>query len=87
MVEDAWNDDEEDGSGEADEVHESPDDDEETTTPCPSCRRPIYEDSYRCPHCGHYLSAEDTAPSARKPWWIIVGSLLIFYVVYRWIAG
>jgi predicted nucleic acid-binding Zn ribbon protein len=60
--------------------------DEDTTIPCPYCRRPIYEDSQRCPHCGNYISEED-APAARKPWWIIVGALLVLYVVYRWIVG
>ena len=62
------------------------DDDEETTIPCPYCRHPIYEDSPRCPNCGNYISEEDHVP-ARKPWWIILGVLLAFYVVYRWIAG
>ncbi len=60
--------------------------DEETTIPCPYCRHPIYEDSQRCPHCGNNISVED-APPARKPWWIIVGALVVLYVVYRWIAG
>jgi hypothetical protein len=62
------------------------DEDEETTVPCPYCRRPIHEDSPRCPLCGNYISEEDTVP-ARKPWWIIVGVLLALYVVYRWIVG
>ena len=83
MDEDDWDDDE-DGADEADESLD--DDDEETTTPCPYCKRPIHEDSYRCPHCGNYLSAED-AVAPRKPWWIIVGVVLVLYVVYRWIAG
>ena len=62
------------------------DDGEEPTIPCPHCRRQIHEESQRCPYCENYVS-EDDKVSARKPWWIIVGSLLIFYVVYRWIAG
>ena len=73
MDDDAWNDDEEDAGGEARDADEAADGDEETTIPCPYCRRPIYEDSPRCPHCGNYLSAEDAAP-ARKPWWILVGA-------------
>ena len=85
MDEDSW--DEEDGPGEADEGDESPEGDlEEATVPCPYCKREIHEDSYRCPHCGNYLSEEDSVPS-RKPWWIIVGAVLALYAVYRWIAG
>ena len=75
-----------DDADEADNVDQSPDDDDETTTPCPYCGCPIYEDSPRCPHCEKYLSEEDTA-SPRKPWWIIAGVLLVFYAIYRWIAG
>lgn len=76
MNEDRWDEDE------ADEA----DDDEDTTIPCPYCRRSIYEDSERCPHCGNYLTGE-AAPQTRKPWWIILGVLAAFYVIYRWIAG
>jgi hypothetical protein len=76
MNEDVWDDDE-DGSE---------NDDEESTIPCPYCRRPIYEESQRCPYCGSYISAEDAAPT-RKRWWIIVGVVLALYVIYRWIVG
>jgi hypothetical protein len=62
------------------------DDDEEPTIPCPYCNRPIYDDAQRCPYCENYISAEDIVP-ARKSWWIVIGALLVFYVIYRWIAG
>jgi predicted amidophosphoribosyltransferase len=61
------------------------DDDEEVTIPCPYCRRPIHEDSERCPACGNYISTED-APPSRRPWWIVVGALLALYAVYRWLV-
>jgi hypothetical protein len=64
-------------------VEEEWDDD---TIPCPYCKREIHEESQRCPHCGNYISDED-APPARKPWWIIIGALLVFYIIYRWVAG
>ena len=60
--------------------------DEEPTVPCPYCKRLIHEDSSRCPYCEQYITDEDVVP-ARKPWWIIVGVLVVFYIIYRWIAG
>ena len=76
MNEDVCNDGEDDGDE---------DEDEEPTVPCPYCRRQIHEDSPRCPYCGNYISEDDTAPN-HKPWWIIVGVLLVFYIIYHWIA-
>jgi hypothetical protein len=61
-------------------------DEEAATIPCPYCRRPIHEDTPRCPYCGNYVSEEDSPPQ-RKPWWIVVGVLVCLYLVYRWIAG
>jgi hypothetical protein len=58
--------------------------DEEPTIPCPYCRRQIHEDSQRCPYCEQYISEEDAVPT-RKPWWIIIGVLLVLYVIYRWV--
>ncbi len=76
MHKDAWDDDEEGGQG----------DDEEPTVPCPYCKRQIHEDSPRCPYCENYISEDDRAP-APKPWWIIIGVVLVLYIVYRWIVG
>jgi hypothetical protein len=76
-----WDDDE---SDEGDDEEAS--DDDEPTIPCPYCKRQIHEDSQRCPYCDHYISKED-APPARKPWWVILGTLLCLYIVYRWIMG
>ncbi len=76
MDENTWDEDE----------YEEDMDEEELTIPCPYCRREIHEDSIRCPYCENYISEQDTLP-ARKPWWIILGALLVFYIVYRWIFG
>ena len=84
MHDDAW---EEDDDRVADDENDDEDDDE--TIPCPYCGRRIYEESERCPYCENYILDEDreNAVSPRKPWWILVGTLLVFYIVYRWIIG
>ena len=61
-------------------------DGDEATITCPCCKRQIHEDAQRCPYCENYISDEDSPP-ARKPWWIILGTLLCLYIVYRWIVG
>jgi hypothetical protein len=60
--------------------------DDEPTIPCPWCRREIHEDAQRCPYCERYLSDED-APPARKPWWIVLGTIVCLYLCFRWIFG
>jgi hypothetical protein len=61
------------------------DDEDVATVPCPYCRRPIPDDTPRCPYCENYISQED-APPSRKPWWIILGALGVAFVVYLWIT-
>jgi hypothetical protein len=56
------------------------------TAPCPHCGRQVYDDAERCPYCENYISEEDTPPSSRKPWWLILGVLACMYAVYRWIT-
>ena len=73
---DDWDDDETSWDEEAE-------DDDDYTIPCPWCKRSIHEDAERCPYCEHYISEED-APPQRKPWWIIVGVLICFYLIYHW---
>jgi hypothetical protein len=62
------------------------DDDDEPTVLCPYCRREIHEDSVRCPYCERYISREDV-PAERKPWWILVGTGVGLYAVWRWLHG
>ncbi len=61
-------------------------DEVEATVPCPYCRREIFEDAVRCPHCGEYLSDED-APAGPRPWLIVVGVLLSLAAVWVWIVN
>lgn len=60
------------------------DSDDESTVPCPYCRREIYEDAQRCPYCERYISDED-APRAAKPWWIVVGVILCLAGMLWWL--
>jgi hypothetical protein len=46
--------------------------DEDTTQPCPYCRRDIHEDAVRCPYCENYLSAEDEPSGQRSKWFYVV---------------
>jgi hypothetical protein len=62
------------------------DSDEEPTVPCPSCRRDVLEDSPRCPHCGHFISAEDHADS-KKPLWVILTALACLAAALWWMLA
>ena len=77
-----WNGEGWDGDDSDDEVN----DEDEPMLPCPYCRREIFEDSVRCPHCGEYLSEED-APAGPRPWWIVVGVLLCLAAIWVWTAN
>jgi len=59
------------------------DDDDIVTVPCPHCRRPIYEESVACEHCGKYLSELDRP--WRRPWWLIVGVVAGLLCVWFWL--
>jgi len=77
-----WTDD--DFDGEDSGADDWNDRDEDSTVPCPYCRREIFEDAVRCPHCGEYISEED-APPLEKPWWIIVGAMLCLAAIPIWV--
>jgi hypothetical protein len=77
-TEDEWDDDEEE--------FDSGEEDEESTVPCPYCRRQILEDTPRCPYCENYISEDDTPPAV-KPRWIIVGFLACMLVVILWLMN
>jgi hypothetical protein len=80
-----WDDEDRDGDG-IDSAGWDNDDEDEPTVPCPYCRREIFEDAVRCPHCGEYLSDED-APAGPRPWLIVVGVLLSLAAVWVWIVN
>jgi len=55
------------------------------TDPCRYCGRPVYEQAEVCPHCGNFISRQDSLPS-RKPLWIIAGAIVTLgLIVVGWI--
>jgi hypothetical protein len=66
-----------------DAASDLPDDDSESTIPCPYCHRMIYEDSPQCRHCGEYILEEDAA-AGRKMWLTILGVVLCLLAVLAW---
>jgi len=64
------------------DMHE--DDDSVEMEQCPSCRKPVYEQSNVCPHCGSYISQADG--SNRKPLWIMVAVVVcLAAIVLFWL--
>ena len=39
----------------------------------------VYEDTEQCPHCGEYISLEDTPLSRRS--WIVIGIIVMLILV------
>jgi len=65
-------DDDEFSDRDSDEYEEDyPEEQNETTIPCPYCRETMLEDSPRCPHCERYVSREDTPPQRRSLFFIL----------------
>ena len=63
------------------------DDDLSETLPCPECGAEVYEDSERCPHCGHYITTGSGSLWAGRPaWWVLLGLLGIVAVVFALIV-
>ena len=54
------------------------------TIDCPYCSKEIAEESPWCPHCGNYISKEDS-PAMRKPVWFVVTLVLVILILLSWI--
>ncbi|NBV46656.1 MAG: hypothetical protein EBR86_13725 [Planctomycetia bacterium] len=72
---DLWDGDGDDG---ADEGGDGSGDDA-ALIPCPACGDPIDDDSPHCPHCGHWITAEDDA-LPRRPTWVFVTAVVCLVV-------
>jgi hypothetical protein len=54
--------------------HEMDASDEPDLDVCPHCRKMIWEDAHRCPHCGEFISPSDTPMSARS--WVMIAVII-----------
>jgi hypothetical protein len=80
-----YDDDDSDLEGREEPEPDDRDSDSEELVACPACRRMMYEDAERCPHCGNYRSREEGG--TRHPWWFIVGMLLCLAIALLWAVG
>lgn len=63
------------------------DDEQPDIVPCPLCRRPVYEDAERCPHCGMDVTHAATPGGV---WTTVVVVLIIVMLaggLVAWLAG
>ena len=61
-----------------------PDDelDDESTVPCPFCKKPLHEDADICPRCGNFVGAAN-APR-RVPLIVWIGAALALLSALAW---
>ena len=59
--------------------------DADDVQPCPYCKRLIYHDAVRCPHCEQYLSEEEV--TGTTPRWIAVTAVVCLLVAAIWILS
>lgn len=62
------------------------DDDGPASVPCPYCKRPIFEDAERCPHCENYVSREDSPPGSKSKFWFVL-MVLALLAAAAWVLG
>ncbi len=79
MRDEEWSDDE--------QFDDDPDDAESETVACPVCRRSVYEDAEKCPHCGEWITPASTAEHRSRTWrWPVLIALLIVMILVAWVG-
>lgn len=69
-----------------DSVDLGDDSEDDVLDPCPRCKRAVYHDAERCPHCGHYLNDEDEHATRLQPKWVIV-TAAVCLIVFVYLAA
>jgi len=52
---------------------------QELGEPCPFCRRIVYEDAERCPHCGHLIARGESGGGASM--WIVITTVAVIGLI------
>ena len=84
-TEDDWRDDQDQEWEEA-EFAEEEDDPEADLMQCPSCHKPVHEDTQKCPHCGDWIIPA-TAPSSSKNLIVLVVIVLLIVALIALTIG
>jgi len=48
---------------------------------CPSCRRPVHEDTQCCPHCGDWIIPVHAGARRTRMVWTVVAAMVIIALV------
>ena len=59
------------------------DNDDAEVVDCPQCRRAVYEESERCPYCGHYITQEERGSG--HPIWVVIKALICLGLALGWV--
>ena len=52
---------------------------------CPYCRKPISGQAEQCPHCGNYISLEDTPPTKQTR--RLIGAIVLVAILLTIVAS
>ena len=53
------------------------DDEDNEVLACPSCRKPVYEDTEKCPHCGDWITPVYPQAGSKRMLTVVVVVLLV----------
>jgi len=65
-------------------VEDEAEDSDDDLLSCPSCRRPVHEDTQQCPHCGDWITPVDQPGRAKR--WISIAVVILMILLMGFIA-
>lgn len=67
------------------ELAEDEDDSEDDLLVCPSCRKPVHEETQQCPYCGDWIIPAYPQTPWKRALWVAIALLLILALIL-WIV-